>query len=68
MSRTRVACRGQNCSLCEEEGPSHTHSHTSAVATVALVQDSSVDLSCINKWLASILWPNQDEQDKVLRT
>jgi hypothetical protein len=34
---------------------------------VALVQDGSVDLSRINKWLVSNLWPNQDEQDKVLR-
>jgi hypothetical protein len=67
MSRICVACRGQNYSSCEEEGPLHTHSHTSAVATVALVQDGSVDLSRINKWLASILWPNQDKQDNVLR-
>ena len=50
---------------CTEEAPSHTH--TSAVTTVALVASGSVDLSMINRWLASILWPNQDEQDKVLR-
>jgi hypothetical protein len=34
---------------------------------VALVQDGSVDFSRMNKWLASILWLNQDKQDKVLR-
>lgn len=62
------SCSGGNCSSCEEQGPSHTHSHTSAVGTVALVQDGSVELSRMNKWLASILWPNQDEQDKVLRS
>jgi G3E family GTPase len=61
------SCSGPNCSSCAEEKPSHTHSHTSAVRTLALVQKGSVDLSRMNKWLASILWPNQDEQDKVLR-
>lgn len=52
--------------------PYHTclspaHVHTSAVGTVALVEQGSVDLSLVNKWLASILWPNQDEDDAILR-
>jgi G3E family GTPase len=61
------SCSRPNCSSCAEEKPLHTHSHTSAVGTVALVQNGSVDFSRMNKWLASILWPNQDEPDKVLR-
>ena len=47
--------------------PSHGHVHTSAVSTIALVQDGTVDLRRMNGWLASILWPNQDEKDKILR-
>ncbi len=52
--------------------PYHTclspaHVHTSAVGTVAIVEQGSVDLSLVNKWLASILWPNQDEDDAILR-
>lgn len=44
-----------------------THAHTSEVGTIALVQAGSVDLRLINTWMASLLWPNQDEQDRVLR-
>lgn len=43
------------------------HQHTSAVGTIALFGIGSVDLHKINLWLASILWPDQDESDKVLR-
>ena len=42
------------------------HQHTSAVGTIALFGRGSVDLHKINTWLASILWPDQDESDKVL--
>jgi len=44
-----------------------THSHTSGVSTVSLIVNGSVALDQIHHWLASILWPNQDEQDRVLR-
>jgi len=43
------------------------HSHTAAVSTVSLTVNGTVDISKVNKWLASILWPNQDEKDQVLR-
>ncbi|KAL7530115.1 hypothetical protein ACHAXR_003316, partial [Thalassiosira sp. AJA248-18] len=56
------------CGLCSESPPSSDgHQHTSAVGTIALFGRGSVDLHKINSWLASILWPDQDESDKVLR-
>lgn len=60
-----ASCLDPSCEIDHTAPPSHTH--TSSVGTVALVEEASVDLSLVNKWLASILWPNQDEQDKVLR-
>ena len=50
---------------CDARPP--THSHTSAVGTVALVEQGSVELSLVNMWLATILWPNQDEEDAIMR-
>lgn len=44
-----------------------THKHTSAVGTVSINYPGTVDLQKMNEWLASVLWPNQDEKDKVLR-
>jgi G3E family GTPase len=44
-----------------------SHKHTSAVGTFTLNHGGSVDAKKLNAWLASLLWPNQDEQDKVLR-
>ena len=41
--------------------------HTSAVGSRTLVHQGSVDLKRINAWLATLLWPNQDESDKILR-
>jgi G3E family GTPase len=61
------------CGLCSVAGESPSsasrsrHRHTDAVGTIALYGIGSVDLRRINSWLASILWPNQDESDKVLR-
>jgi len=34
---------------------------------VALVRSGSVSLRAMHGWLASVLWPDQDEDDKVLR-
>ena len=57
------------CGLCETDSSSSValHRHTTAVGTIALFSVGSVDINKLNKWLASILWPNQDEMDKVLR-
>ena len=43
------------------------HRHTNAVGTTSLFSIGSVSLHQINYWLASILWPDQDEYDSVLR-
>jgi G3E family GTPase len=51
-----------DCQHCVPE-----HVHTSAISTVALVLDGTVDWNKVNAWLANILWPNQDEQERVLR-
>lgn len=50
-----------SCHLCRD------HRHTDAVSTCTLTLDGSISLPRLNRWLAEILWPNQDEQDKVLR-
>lgn len=57
------------CGLCgTDSSPSLTlHRHTTSVGTIVLFCIGSVDLHKMNLWLASILWPNQDETDKVLR-
>lgn len=44
-----------------------SHKHTRAVGTITLNHGGSVDAKKLNAWLASLLWPNQDEHDKVLR-
>ena len=43
------------------------HRHTDAVGTIALSGAGSVDLRLVNSWLASILWPDQDAPDGILR-
>ena len=43
------------------------HQHTNAVGTIALFGRGSVDLQKINTWLATLLWPDQDEKDSILR-
>jgi len=44
----------------------HKHKHTASITTVAFDRPGSVDVNKLNAWLADILWPNQDETDKVL--
>jgi G3E family GTPase len=51
------------CGECNLED----HSHTAAVGTVTVSISGSVDLEKVNLWLASILWPNQDEKEHILR-
>ena len=58
------------CGLCESDSPSplvSLHRHTNTVGTIALFHIGSIDLHKLNSWLASILWPDQDEKDFVLR-
>ncbi|KAL3794478.1 hypothetical protein HJC23_013951 [Cyclotella cryptica] len=69
-----IQCGGctsqQYCGLCNNtDNRSHfpSHHHTSAISTIALFNIGSVDLHRLNSWLASILWPNQDEMESVLR-
>ena len=58
---------------CSDVGHDHNHSHhrhqhrhTSSVSTTALIQSGSVNLGRVHTWLASLLWPDQDEDDAVL--
>mmetsp|Transcript_19583 Transcript_19583/g.54621 ORF Transcript_19583/g.54621 Transcript_19583/m.54621 type:complete len:538 (-) Transcript_19583:181-1794(-) len=44
----------------------HEHTHTTSITTVSFEHSGSVDVRKLNAWLADILWPNQDETDKVL--
>jgi G3E family GTPase len=58
-----------DCAICAKEPLPVVvpqHKHTAAVKTLAFQHTGSVDLSKLNQWLAQILWPNQDETDKVL--
>jgi G3E family GTPase len=65
-----------DCQLCEQthhhghqqqqQHQQPAHRHTASVVTVALEHPGSVDLDRLNKWLADILWPDQDQTDKVL--
>jgi G3E family GTPase len=72
-SHSHPTCSDPTCQQCSDDLieslgiPSRGHVHTSAVSTIALVRDGSVDLRRMNRWLASILWPNQDEKDIILR-
>jgi len=54
--------------LQQQQQQSDHHRHTEAVSTIALVETGSVDLQRLNRWLADVLWPNQDEKDGVLRS
>lgn len=55
-----------DCARCQEM--QQEHKHTSAVSTVAFTEKGTMDLDKINEWLATTLWPNQDEKDEVLRS
>jgi G3E family GTPase len=54
-----------SCDVCTSSKLEHTH--TAAVSTTSLLVRGTVDLDKVHQWLASILWPNQDERDAVLR-
>ena len=42
------------------------HQHTASITTIALSKIGSVDLHTMDQWLATILWPNQDQEDRML--
>ncbi|GKY91546.1 hypothetical protein MPSEU_000126500 [Mayamaea pseudoterrestris] len=46
------------CSICM----THGHRHTSDISTISLVESGTIVLIRLDRWLGSILWPNQDEQ------
>mmetsp|Transcript_904 Transcript_904/g.1369 ORF Transcript_904/g.1369 Transcript_904/m.1369 type:complete len:419 (-) Transcript_904:140-1396(-) len=43
------------------------HKHTNDVRTISFSYGGSVDLKKLNAWFASLLWPDQDKEDKILR-
>lgn len=45
----------------------HTHKHTSGIASFSIVGQGTFDLQLLNRWLASLLWPNQDATNKTLQ-
>ena len=57
-----------DCSQCKKDLEEKEHTHTSAVSTVAFTEKGTMDLEKLNAWLATTLWPNQDEKDEVLRS
>ena len=73
----KCICSQQYCGYCNDDSgqdasvdtavPTSQHYHTSTISTIALFNIGSIDLRKLNLWLASALWPNQDEKDSVLR-
>jgi amidase len=62
-----------NCAVCSAQTnapitPADGHSHTANISAVTLLGSGSIDLRRLNRWLADILWQNQDEQESVLRS
>lgn len=53
----------EDCAVCHAE----SHRHTSGITSFALIEDGTLDLQEFNRWLASILWPNQDATNKTLQ-
>jgi len=59
----------ENCAKCSQAAQDDKpHSHTGGISTLAFSTKGTMDLEKINIWLASVLWPNQDEKDEVLRS
>ena len=59
-----ASARDGRSSACTPATPSHRH--TGSVGAITLYSRGSVDLRRVNSWLASVLWPDQDEDDAVL--
>lgn len=54
-----------SCPTCQTAA--NFHIHTPSITSFSMVIPGYVDLRLFNRWLADVLWPNQDETDKVLR-
>ena len=59
-----------DCHECHEhhqqEQQQQLHRHTDEVKTLALCIPGSMSLSRLNRWMADILWPQQDEANSFL--
>lgn len=55
------------CATVPLPRPINNHRHTSSICTVALIEQGSINLKQMHAWLASILWPDQDQDDSVLK-
>jgi G3E family GTPase len=55
------------CDGAKQHQQQEGHRHTNDVSTISLQQTGTVHVAKMNSWLATILWPNPDAQDKVLR-
>jgi G3E family GTPase len=57
-----------NCVTCQQQQQfEEQHTHTANVTTVAFCEPGSMNRVKLHAWLASILWPHQDEHDQILR-
>ncbi len=77
--KSHEKCFQPNCQSCVSNpldslycGPcspraADDHTHTNTISTIALIEKGSVNLKQMNTWLASILWPDQDQDDKILK-
>lgn len=51
----------EDCSYCQQ-----LHVHTDAISTITLYHDGCMQsLEAINRWLAELLWPNQDGTQSI---
>jgi len=48
------------CRPCIENRIEASHVHSNNIRTVSFVEPGAVDLTRLGRWLASILWPDQD--------
>ena len=48
--------------------PSQAHGHTTNVSTITVMVRGMVDVTQVHSYLATILWPNQDVSEHVVRT
>lgn len=56
---------GEDCAICQKEPA--VHKHTSGITSFALIEEGTLDLQKLNRWLASALWPNQDATNAKLQ-
>lgn len=56
------------CMPCSSPTMVDKHAHTNSITTIAFIEEGSVNLKLMNTWLASILWPDQDKADSILKS